>query len=198
MGSDFGLRLAWRALPKLFGSMAKASLTLHLSETGDIKRLAYFLRTLYDLYYQLQAFDDLSEEEFERARQISQSDNMPLVRVLGRKMGPKSHPLRLVSLNINSPGILEAIANLNPLKWIYEYIKLYLDYKTKQRLNELKSDTWRLKSLKEKVDLMKKANFSEKEIQEVIRLFINLPFGVATESEMPDAIIDAEFRELDE
>src|SRR4029077_21271402 len=37
-------------------------------------------------------------------------------------------PLALRSLHISSPGWLEVLGGLNPLKWIFDYTKLWLDY----------------------------------------------------------------------
>jgi hypothetical protein len=66
----------------------------------------------------------------------------------------KTHILRIQSLHISSPGILEVIGSLNPLKFIHDMTKLILDFISSRAFQRLSYEEKKLEIEKRKIEIL--------------------------------------------
>ena len=131
--------------------------------------LGSLLRCLDDLYYDIHGFSSWIDS--------IQPDS-------GQSLATEAATLTIRVLHIHSPGWLEIIGSLNPLKWIYDYTKLWLDHyaatgtrKLTQEEFQLKNQELMLSLLTKEIEVMKKAGYSKKRIQEAIDGYLEFKVG---------------------
>jgi hypothetical protein len=97
----------------------EALLTLRFSDGQTVRAFAGFLASL-DLLYQ---------EDLKILLRLYEDDPVAHQALYPRPhLTPYAHALRIQTLHINSPGLLEVIGALNPLSFIHNYTKLILDH----------------------------------------------------------------------
>jgi len=153
-------------------------LIIEFGGSQTVSELARFLDFLGRDYSSFAHFDSLMSEIAEEVKKDDGPRWLKAKMIQERIEHDYDHsPLFIRALHIESPGWLEVLGSLNPLKWIHDYTKLILDHtsaaplrKSERRKRELETDMLALKVLKQEVQLMKSVGISQDEIRAIVQM----------------------------